>query len=176
MKKPESLRAHLLAAIPELKRNPDRLLVFVDSGSMRSTAAPGLSFEYSYTLNLILTDFSGSPDAVAVPLFAWVLVNQRELMENLEKGKDAIKFEADILDNSKVDLSITLPLTERVIVKRLDDGKLHVSHPPEPQLDEYLPAGPWQLIADGEVLAEWESTQGQGIGDIATPHPGRRNG
>lgn len=171
MKKPESLRAHLLAAIPELKRNPDRLLVFVDNGSMRNPAAPGLSFEYSYTLNLILTDFAGSPDTVAVPLFAWVLVNQRELMENLEKGRDAIKFEADILSNKAVDLSITLPLTERVIVKRQDDGTLHISHPPEPQLDEFLPAGPWQLIADGEVLAEWESPAGQGIGDIASPHP-----
>ncbi|MCQ4242873.1 phage tail protein [Stutzerimonas stutzeri] len=135
MKKPESLRAHLQAAIPELKRNPDRLLVFVDAGSMRSTAAPGLSFEYSYTLNLILTDFSGSPDAVAIPLFAWVLVNQRELMENQEKGRDAIKFEADILDNSKVDLSITLPLTERVIVHRQDDGSLQITHPAEPVPD-----------------------------------------
>ncbi|MCB4794251.1 phage tail protein [Pseudomonas sp. NP21570] len=175
MNKPESLRAHLLAAIPELKRNPDRLLVFIDNGSMRSTAAPGLSFEYSYTLNLILTDFAVHPDAVAIPLFAWVLVNQRELMENQQKGMDAIKFEADILDNSKVDLSITLPLTERVIVKRMDDGTLQVDHPPEPQLDEFFPAGPWQLFGNGELLAEWGSTQGMGS-DIASPHPGRSNG
>jgi len=175
MNKPESLRAHLVAAVPELKRNPDRLLTFVDNGSMRSTAAPGLSFEYSYTLNIILTDFAGHPDAIAIPLFAWVLVNQRELMENLEKGRDAIKFEADILDNSKVDLSITLPLTERVIVKRLDDGTLQVEHPPEPQLEEYFPAGPWQLFGNGELLAEWDSTQGMGT-DIASPHPGRSNG
>lgn len=175
MNKPESLRAHLVAAVPELKRNPDRLLTFVDNGSMRSTAAPGLSFEYSYTLNIILTDFAGHPDAIAIPLFAWVLVNQRELMENQEKGRDAIKFEADILDNSKVDLSITLPLTERVIVKRLDDGTLQVEHPPEPQLEEYFPAGPWQLFGNGELLAEWDSTQGTGT-DIASPHPGRSNG
>ncbi len=175
MNKPESLRAHLVAAVAELKRNPDRLLTFVDNGSMRSTAAPGLSFEYSYTLNIILTDFAGHPDAIAIPLFAWVLVNQRELMENQEKGRDAIKFEADILDNSKVDLSITLPLTERVIVKRMDDGTLQVDHPPEPQLDEFFPAGPWQLFGNGELLAEWDSTQGMGT-DIASPHPGRSNG
>jgi hypothetical protein len=156
MNKPESLRAHLIAAVPELKRNPDRLLTFVDNGSMRSTAAPGLSFEYSYTLNLILTDFAGHPDAIAIPLFAWVLVNQRELMENLEKGRDAIKFEADILDNSKVDLSITLPLTERVIVKRLDDGTLQVSHPAEPVVDDELFLLPTLRIetTDGELIAE----------------------
>lgn len=157
MNKPESLRAHLLAAIPELKRNPDRLLVFIDNGSMRSTAAPGLSFEYSYTLNLILTDFAGHPDAVAIPLFAWVLVNQRELMENQEKGRDAIKFEADILDNSKVDLSITLPLTERVIVKRQADDTLQVSHPAEPVVDDELILVPAMRVEtpDGELLAEW---------------------
>lgn len=175
MNKPESLRAHLLAAIPELKRNPDRLLVFIDNGSMRSTAAPGLSFEYSYTLNLILTDFAGHPDAVAIPLFAWVLVNQRELMENQEKGLDAIKFEADILDNSKVDLSITLPLTERVIVKQHADGTLHVDHPKEPQLDPYYPAGHWQLYAKGMLIAEWDSIEGIGT-DIASPHPRPRYG
>ncbi|WP_417777079.1 phage tail protein [Stutzerimonas xanthomarina] len=157
MNKPESLRAHLVAAVPELKRNPDRLLTFVDNGSMRSTAAPGLSFEYSYTLNIILTDFAGHPDAIAIPLFAWVLVNQRELMENQEKGGDAIKFEADILDNSKVDLSITLPLTERVIVKRQADGTLQVSHPAEPVVDDELFLVPAMRVetSDGELLAEW---------------------
>ena len=157
MNKPESLRAHLLAAIPELKRNPDRLLVFIDNGSLRSTATPGLSFEYSYTLNLILTDFAGHPDSVAIPLFAWVLVNQRELMENQERGRDAIKFEADILDNSKVDLSITLPLTERVIVKRQADGTLQVSHPAEPVVDDELFLVPAMRVetSEGELLAEW---------------------
>ena len=157
MNKPESLRAHLVAAVPELKRNPDRLLTFVDNGSMRSTAAPGLSFEYSYTLNIILTDFAGHPDAIAIPLFAWVLLNQRELMENQEKGRDAIKFEADILDNSKVDLSITLPLTERVIVKRQADGTLEVSHPAEPVVDDELFLVPALRVetSEGELLAEW---------------------
>ncbi|WP_130932214.1 phage tail protein [Pseudomonas sp. Sample_24] len=157
MNKPESLRKHLLDSIPELRHNPDRLLVFIDNGTMRSTAAPGLSFEYAYTLNLILTDFAGHPDAVAIPLFAWVLVNQRELMENLERGKDAIAFEADVLDNSKVDLSIKLPLTERVIVKRQDDGKLVVNHPAEPLVDDeqFTVAGVTVTTSDGEFLAQW---------------------
>ncbi|MFG9064115.1 phage tail protein [Pseudomonas aeruginosa] len=136
MNKPSALRAHLLAAVPELHKNPDRLLVFIDNGTIRSTAAPGLSFEYSYTLNVILTDYAGHPDAVAIPLLAWLLVNQPELLTNLEKGKTAIAFEADVLDNSKVDLSLKLPLTERVIVKKQDDGSLQVSHPDEPQLFE----------------------------------------
>lgn len=158
MNKPESLRQHLESAIPELRKNPDRMLVFIDNGTLRATAAPGLSFEYAYTLNLIFTDFAGHPDSIAVPLFAWLLVNQRELMENLERAKDSVKFEADILDNKKVDLSFTLPLTERVIVKKQGDGQLLITHPPEPQPDEPYEATEWELEdGDGNVLANWTS-------------------
>ena len=155
MNKPNSLRDHLLAAVPELHKNPDRLLVFIDNGSIRSTAAPGLSFEYSYTLNVILTDYAGHPDAVAIPLLAWLLVNQPELLTNLEKGKTAIAFEADVLDNSKVDLSLKLPLTERVIVKKQEDGSLQVSHPDEPQVFEetFTLDGLRIETPDGEVIA-----------------------
>lgn len=155
MNKPSALRAHLLAAVPELHKNPDRLLVFIDNGTIRSTASPGLSFEYSYTLNVILTDYAGHPDAVAIPLLAWLLVNQPELLTNLEKGKTAIAFEADVLDNSKVDLSLKLPLTERVIVKKQEDGTLQVSHPDEPQLFEetFTLDGLRIETPDGEVIA-----------------------
>ncbi|EZQ18953.1 tail protein [Halopseudomonas bauzanensis] len=158
MNKPESLRKHLEAAVPGLRNNPDRLLVFVDNGTLRSTAAPGLSFEYAYTLNLIFTDFAGHPDSIAIPLFAWLLVNQRELMENPRLAQEAVQFEADILDNKKVDLSITLALTERVIVKRLADGQLQVTYPAEPTVDEPFEAESWQLTdADGNVMAEWDN-------------------
>ncbi len=174
MNKPNSLKAHLLAAVPELANSPDRLLVFIDRGSLRTTVAPGLSFEYSYTLNVILTDFAGHPDTVFIPLLDWVLVNQHELLANQDKGKDAIAFEADVIDNSKVDLSITLPLTERAIVKRLDDGSLEVSHPDEPPLTPHLPAGEYQLFAGGEQVAKWTSTEGEGLGELEMPHPRRR--
>ena len=151
MNKPESLRQHLESAIPELRKNPDRMLVFIDNGTLRATSAPGLSFEYAYTLNLIFTDF-------AVPLFAWLLVNQNELMANLDRAKDSVKFEADILDNKKVDLSFTLPLTERVIVKKQGDGQLLITHPPEPRPDEPFEETDWQLEdGDGNVLASWTS-------------------
>lgn len=132
MNKPNSLRDHLLAADPTLAQNPERLLVFIDEGNIRATAAPGLSFEWLYTLNIIITDYAGHPDNIAIPLLAWLRRNQPDLLTNIEKGKDAIGFEADILGNDKVDLSITMPLTERVIVKRLPDESLEVTHPPEP--------------------------------------------
>lgn len=175
MKKPNSLRAHLLASIPDLQHNPDRLMVFVDGGKIRATSAPGLSFEYEYQLNVIITDFPGTPDAVSVPLLAWLLVNQSELLTNLQKSKEGIQFEVDVLDGTTVDLSLTLPLTERIIVKRQDDGTLHISHPDEPQLTPHLPQTTVQLIGEGQVLAQWPSGQPVGV-DIETPHPAPHRG
>jgi hypothetical protein len=133
MNKPESLRTHLLATIVELKHNPDRLLIFIDNGKIRCTAAASLSFEYSFDLQVILTDFAGHPDSVMLPVLGWLKVNQADLLENLNKSTEGIQFEADILDNSKVDLSLTLPLTERVIVGKDADGKTTIRHPGEPQ-------------------------------------------
>lgn len=172
MKKPQSLRDHLLAAVPGLKRNRDQLAVFVDQGNIRSTAAHGLSFEYSYTVQVLITDYPGSADAVAIPLLAWVRANQRELLENLERGKTAIEFEVDILNTDLVDMSIRLPLTERVIVKQIGAGSstLQVTHPEEPQLTEQLPGGPWQLYAGEELIAEWTSNAPTGA-EMETPFP-----
>lgn len=157
MKKPESLRLHLIASVPNLSRDPDRLLIFIDNGKMRCTAAPGLSFEYEYSLNLILTDYAGHPDAIAVPLFAWLRIHQSELLANLDKSRDGIHFEADILDKNKVDLSIRLALSERVIVKDVGGGELHIEHPDEPVIDQPFEAQHWQLYFGGELLSEWNN-------------------
>ncbi len=160
MKKPDSLRAHILSAVKELQRDPERMLIFTDKGNIRCTGAKGLSFEYVYDLNFILTDYAGELDAVMIPLLDWVRINQSELLMNLEKSKDAFKFETVILNNGTVDLSLTLPLTERVIVKRQDNGTLDITFPQEPQYEEPLDPQPMQLIDSntGEILAQWTST------------------
>lgn len=157
MKKPQSLRTHLLNAIPELQRDPERILIFVDEGNVRSTLANGLSFEYVYTLTMILTDYAGDLAAVSIPVLDWLTVNQSELMANLDKVHKGIKFEAEILANDKVDLAIQLPLTERVIVKQTSEG-LNVSYPEEPQYHKAEDSKPVTLFdKDGTVLASWIS-------------------
>lgn len=133
MNKLESLRTHLLATVAEFKHNPDRMLIFIDNGKVRCTNASSLSFEYSFDLQIILTEFAGHPDSVMLPLLGWLSVNQSELLESLDKVKNGIQFEADILDKDKVDLSISLPLTERVVVTTDDQGSVSVTHPGEPQ-------------------------------------------
>ncbi|AFJ56909.1 P2 phage tail completion protein R (GpR), putative [Pseudomonas fluorescens A506] len=133
MNKPESLRAHLLVTVAGLQNNPDRLLIFIDNGKVRCTAAATLSFEYSYDLQIILTAFAGHPDSVMLPVLGWISINQPELLENYEKMQNGIQFEADILDKDKVDLGLTLRLTERVVVGTDAQGNTTVKHAGEPQ-------------------------------------------
>ena len=133
MNKPESLRAHLLTTVAELQHNPDLLLIFIDNGKVRCTAAATLSFEYSYDLQIILTAFAGHPDSVILPVLGWISINQPELLENYEKMQTGIQFEADILDKDKVDLGLTLRLTERVVVGTDAQGNTTVKHAGEPQ-------------------------------------------
>ena len=133
MNKPESLRAHLLTTVAELQHNPDLLLIFIDNGKVRCTAAATLSFEYSYDLQIIFTAFAGHPDSVILPVLGWISINQPELLENCEKMQNGIQFEADILDKDKVDLGLTLRLTERVVVGTDAQGNTTVKHAGEPQ-------------------------------------------
>ena len=161
MKKPDSLRTHMLNAVTELQRDPDRMLIFTNQGNIRCTLANGLSFEYVYDLEFVLTEFSGSLDAVMIPLLDWIRINQHELLVNLEKSKESFKFETVILNNNSVDLALTFPLTERVIVKRKDDGTLDVSFPDEPQYETATEPKLFKMIDQntGETLAEWMSAE-----------------
>ncbi|WP_083953402.1 phage tail protein [Thauera butanivorans] len=144
MLKPASLRAAIEAAFPDLQTNPDRLLVFVNQGSIRCTAAASLSFEYGYTLEVIVTNFAAHADAIMVPVLAWVAQHQHELLANPDR-RDGITFEADLLDHSSMDLVIRLQLTERVVVSTAEDGTHTARHVPEPPLDLNPYADTWSL-------------------------------
>jgi hypothetical protein len=141
MRKPAALRAHLVTAMPDLARDADRLLVFVDAGSIVSTFAPGASFQYSYTLNLILTDMAEDPDRLFFHLAEWIRAEQPELMANAAR-RDEIRFEVDVLANDKSDVSIKLPVTERVTIARDAEGNVQLGNPPEPQVPaDWIPTG-----------------------------------
>ncbi len=133
MRKPQELRDYLLASVPELARSPEKLQIFIDRGNLQARLQASLHFEYQYTLNLIVTDLAGHSDNLLVPLLAWVKHNQPEM------EADAIQFEADIIAHDKIDLSLTLPLTERVLVATNEDGNYTTEHLPEPVPEWNLP-------------------------------------
>lgn len=157
MYKPKSLRAHLTAVSAELRQNPDKLLIFAEGGNTVATGTASLSFEYRYKLNIIITDYSGSEDAIMVPLLAWVQVHQRDLLDNAELRKTGIGFDVDFNNHESVDIAITLALTERVIVKQASAGRLEVVHLAEPQATPVYSDEFWQAYAGETLLAEWQA-------------------
>ena len=159
MYKPNSLRQHLAAAIPELQRDPDRLVVFVDEGNVVATATASLSFEYRFKLNLIVTDYAGDADAIMVAMIAWLKVHQAELMASEEQRKRGISFEVDFNNHETVDISIKLDLSERVIVKRGEGGRHDIQHAAEPQGTPGYADAFWTLYNGDTLLAEWQVPQ-----------------
>lgn len=145
MRKPVELRGAITAAVADLKRNPDKLHLFVEEGRVVATGAKTISFEYQYTLTLLVTDFAESADAIMVPVMAWLRANQPELFTNPDRRPDGFKFETDILSHDCVDLLMRIPLTERVIVKVVE-GHYVVTHAPEP-VNEFDDRSGWKLPA-----------------------------
>lgn len=149
MNKATSLRALLVRSVPGLADNPERLLTFIDQGNTRCIGTAALSFEYHYTLNVILTDFAGHPDSVVVPVLSWLKSQQPDAPD------DVLKFEADLISTSCIDLSLKLQLSERVLVT--PDGvdryvATHVDEPPITNLTDVI--FPTQVIAGGVIVSD----------------------
>ena len=137
MNKPKHLRQALNKAVPYLQANPDKLHIFIDNGSLVTTAAPSMSWEYRYVLNLVIEDFSGDQNLLMAPIIAWLQVNQSDSINNPELREKLFSFEVDILNNEACDISINLHLTERVIVN--SDGSISsVNAVDEPELPEEM--------------------------------------
>jgi hypothetical protein len=142
MNKLNQLRHHLMNAVPTLKRDPERLLTFVEDGRIEFHRGPTLSHEYQYTAQLILTDYAGETDAVIIPLLDWLSAYQPDA-----DPAEAVSFEAEILTHRTVDLALRVRLSERVVATRdCATGEIHAEHrapyfaPPE------CPEVNWQLL------------------------------
>lgn len=131
MKKPAQLREVIEKAYPYLRTNPDRLQVFIDDGHIIATNATSLSYEYQYTLNIIITDFDKDMAIITVPILAYLRLNQNDIFENAAKRHDAIAFESDLINNNTQDLSLKIKLTERVKVEQTEKGT-EITYLPEP--------------------------------------------
>jgi hypothetical protein len=128
MDKPASLRNYLLANNNHIKRNPESLIIYIDEGKLSTQLQANLNFNYNYSLKVIITDFAEHPDAIIIPLLAWLRIHQIDLKP------DDIEFEADIISHDKIDLEISFPLNECVIVTD-DMGMYSAEHLPEPTPD-----------------------------------------
>lgn len=144
MEKIHSLRAAIEAAIPDLGRNPERLLLFVDKGQIASTSRVHASFEYRYTAEVLLVDFSDHLDKVVVACIRWAQINEPDIFQCWRNTGEGISFEAELRNENDVDISLKLPLTERVIVRQQPDGSVDIEHVGEPPAPD--PLGPPQGV------------------------------
>ena len=119
MYKPKSLRKALTDAVPDLARNPEMMRIFIDNGKLASTLATSLSFENQYTLNVVVTDFTGDIELLLVPIQAWLRIHQADIMTTDEGRKKGFTYFADINSNDSADISISLMLTERTLSGRM---------------------------------------------------------
>ncbi|MGO3413245.1 MAG: phage tail protein [Kluyvera intermedia] len=154
MYKPKSLRKALTDAVPDLARNPEMMRIFIDNGKLASTLATSLSFENQYTLNVVVTDFTGDIELLLVPINAWLRIHQADIMTTDEGRKKGFTYFADINNGDSIDISISLMLTERTIVKE-QGYELHVEQAPEPQPPEPV-TRPTELYVHGELMSQWD--------------------
>ena len=131
MLKINSLRDALTRSNQWCKANPEAFSVFIESGHVETTGETA-DFVYAYTLCLFVMNFAGDLDDFTLPLMAWLWQGQPQLLLNPEKNKE-IKFTTAINSDDTADLFFELPISERVIVTRNDDGTLKADHKPEPR-------------------------------------------
>jgi hypothetical protein len=135
--KPQSLRTALNKAVVYVRENPDKLHLFVDKGSLVATGASSMSWEYRYTLNVVIEDFSGDQNLLMAPVLLWLMENQPDAINNPELREKLFSFEVDILRNDICDISLDLQLTERILVSA-EGGTSIVKAEPEPDEPEEM--------------------------------------
>ena len=158
MLKPGSLRDQLTAAIPQLKTDPSKLSILIKSGVLSTRLTTSLAFAYNYPLQVLLLDYSGHPHAVTLPIVMWVRQHQLDLLDNPDRQTKAVRFEADFLTATTVDLAIELDLTENVFTRPRPGvgGGMDVIHKAEPVHPSVQPfSEEWSLWFRDELLAQW---------------------
>ncbi len=153
MEKLQSLRAHLLASVPCLATDPERLQMFVENGTIEFWRGANLSHNYRAAVRLIILDWVGSIDPILVPLLAWMAHYEPDC-----NPQEAITFEAELLGFNTMDLSLRVWLKERVVaIPDAITGRIEIEHrQPEFPADGPVFRGTWELWSRGEMLATWE--------------------
>lgn len=120
MAKHDRLREYLVAALPELARYPDKLLIYMTGGTIAARMGGNLGFEYRAQLQLDVLDFPGEPAAFFLPFLLWVRRHEPAVL--LAHDDRALRFDIDVRDQGAVDISIQLPMSEAVDVLPRSDG------------------------------------------------------
>lgn len=149
MKKPALLREAIVAMIPEMARDPDRLAMWVEKGNLRATGNREHGFAWEYDLIVVAENYTAEPAVMFFAVTEWLRIQQPSLLVANGPG---FPFEVDVIDAQTVDLRITLPLVEVVTAAQVDGAwQLTVVDEAVPLLTDDVPlranAGPLASIS-----------------------------
>jgi hypothetical protein len=163
MKKPETLRKMLEAFVPAIAADPTKLSMFVDKGRIAARAG-SLSLEYRYTLNIVVQDYAGEPDALMVPILAWIGQHQPDLLQRVDQ--EPFRFESELLDADTADISIYIELDEAVRITLKDGGGFTADRVEQSgDLDSFdigcVPL--WHLFLNDQLVAQSSDPRAAGV-------------
>lgn len=137
MNKPERFRVALLAALPDLANDPQRLSIFVEKGKLIANGTENAGWQYTYQLTAIVQDFAGDMDALAQAVIAWVATEQPDMLKNPVQAERGIRFECELMTSELADIVIEIDLTEAVYAE--NNGMLeHAAEPPADPTSAWL--------------------------------------
>ena len=164
MRKIDSLRETLTATIEDIAKEPSRLRLWVDRGTVQSRQSATFGFAMAFRLNVLLMEMTTDIAAVGYVVCAWLRTHQPAL---LAPGQDAFALDIDVINNGTYDALLQIDLTQSVAVARDDQGNASVTYLPEPDplfLDE-------QPLAAMPALALLKSVAMTGEGTLAPFDP-----
>ena len=129
MRKLDSLRAAIEAAVPGLAQNPANLRIWVDRGTCGATQTASGGCTFGYRANVLVMEMAADLSVIAHALTTWLRVEQPD---RFVPGADGFTFEVDVLSNTAVDVLIQVDLTESVTAARNEDGTFALAYLPEP--------------------------------------------
>lgn len=139
MRKIQTLQAAIFAALPELQKDNDRVRLWIERGTARSTQTENRGLVFAFQLNVLVVEMASDIAVLFLAVFEWLRINQPELMM---PNKDGITFDADILDNTTADVLLQLQLDQAVSATPQPGGGYALEYRGEPD----------PLFADGASI------------------------
>lgn len=161
MRKIDTLKDAIFACLPELKRDPDRIRIWIERGTAKSTQTDSRAMTSAFQLNVLIVEMASDMHVLFLAIFEWMRVNQPDL---LTPTGEAISFDADILDNRTADVLLQLQLDQAVGAAPDGSGGYTIAYlpernPPDPDVLSIIdpePAPPLTGFEVTEDLPPWE--------------------
>nr|WP_314121382.1 phage tail protein [uncultured Brevundimonas sp.] len=167
MRKPNSLRAALVAALDAKHRFSERpadLHMVMQDATPVADGRPGMAYVWHYTLAIGFLDFTGSPDEIALPILTWLQRWQPDAFATADKLKNVFNLDVEFMADDIVDVMVRLKLSEVVSMVGRPDGGMDLTRPEEPMPFALIGGPPLHAVyLEGELILHCDAHPGAGL-------------